>query len=125
MRPAVLGTIMVVVWAAGTSAQPPGALPTEPTHKGRPLSNWIEQLKSRQPGEREPAYAAIVVIGEPAVPHLIGRLGDRDTELVFYSGLACGKLGKPAFQPLLKALDSDDHRVVAAAAAGISRVAAK
>lgn len=122
MRIAVLGTVLVALWMPDTRAQPPGTPTAEPAHKGKTLSTWIEQLTSRQPGERGAAYDAIIAIGEPAIPHLVGRFGDRDPALRFYCGVACGKLGKPALEPLLKALDSDDHRVVAAAAAGVGMI---
>jgi hypothetical protein len=52
--------------------------PREPTHKGRPLSDWVHDLSNDKHEVRAAAAEAIRAIGPGAVPYLTNSLAQRD-----------------------------------------------
>lgn len=75
-----MGFIAAAMIAAGAILYAMG--PDEPTHNGRPLSEWIERLgdPNDKPGQVR-AEEAIRTIGAAAVPHLLRKLRARDSSL--------------------------------------------
>ena len=65
-----LWVVAVLVCASWTAAAPQGAAPTE-TYGGQPIEQWVERLGGKDPAESKEARAALIEIGQPAVPALM------------------------------------------------------
>jgi HEAT repeat protein len=100
MLPRALGALVLILalTAGGASAQstPAGK---EPVSRGRPLSEWIGDLKAAAPSVRNAAAYEIASLGPaaaPAVPALIEALDDPDAAVRFPVTVALGEIGPAA-----------------------------
>ena len=96
-----LGALMLVfALAAGTASAQAGASGgKEPVSQGRPLSEWIEDLKAAAPSVRNAAAYEIASLGpaaEGAVPALIEALDDPHPAVRFPITVALGEIGPGA-----------------------------
>ena len=65
------------------------AVPSEPSHQGRPLSAWLKDLESLKHEERQAAQEAIRAMGPKAIPFLKNSLEQRNSAaLRIYRGNA-------------------------------------
>jgi HEAT repeat protein len=101
----------------------------EPIYAGKPLSSWVEALKSDNLFERGRACVALGEIGpgaKDAVPALAERVrDDPDARVRAVAALALGKIGPPAHTaaPALGiALKNENPRVRAAAALALGAI---
>lgn len=53
----------------------------EPSHEGRPLSEWVRDLRDNQPETRARALKALRAMGDDAVPYLAETIGKDETLL--------------------------------------------
>jgi hypothetical protein len=89
-------TVLVLV---GLTAGPLAAGEKEPRYAGKPLSHWVELLRSQIPKERKEAVTALGKIGPPAIPDLLDALRGKDAYVRAGARLALGKMGKDAIPP--------------------------
>jgi len=67
----------------------------------------ISTFENRSWKVREAAFDALVVLGEPAVPHLVDALGDSHEQIVIPAIIALGAIRSPAaVDPLISLLDN-------------------
>lgn len=120
-------TFGVVMLALGLSASAAAAQSTstrgrEPVARGRPLSEWIAELKAPAPVTRNAAAYEIAGMGPaaaPAVPALIAALDDELPVVRFPVTVALGEIGPAAaaaVPKLLLVMDEDINDEVAAGA---------
>ncbi|HEY9507098.1 MAG TPA: HEAT repeat domain-containing protein [Gemmatimonadales bacterium] len=94
----------------------------EPVSRGRPLSEWIADLKAAAPATRNGAAYEIAGLGpaaKPAVPALIAALDDPDPAVRFPVTVALGEIGPDAADavPRLKQMMAEEFNDEIAAAA--------
>lgn len=97
----ILGSLGVVALlaTASASAQAPPAGSKEPVSDGRPLSQWIADLKELAPQTRNAAAYEIAGLGPAAaaaVPALIEALDDPSPVVRFPVTVALGEIGPAA-----------------------------
>ena len=91
-------TLILALTTGRASAQNAGG-PKEPVSRGRPLSEWIADLKAAAPATRNAAAYEIASLGpaaKPAVPALIEALDDPDAAVRFPVTVALGEIGPDA-----------------------------
>ncbi|HJN16538.1 MAG TPA: HEAT repeat domain-containing protein, partial [Armatimonadota bacterium] len=94
-------SLALIAFAAIAHAQP------EPTHEGKPLSEWVE-LMNQNPGNHI-AVRALGEIGEPALPHLIAAMRSHpDGAIRFLTQVALAKIGEPALPELDRIMEDGD-----------------
>ena len=120
-----LGTLGVAVGLFTTTLAAQSATPankSEPTSNGRPLSEWIADLKAPAPQSRNAAAYEIAGLGPaaaPAVPALIAALDDELPAVRFPVTVALGEIGpaaSAAVPRLLQVMEEDINDEVAAGA---------
>jgi HEAT repeat protein len=111
----VLGALALalVVTAGSASAQNAAPAGEEPVARGRPLSEWIADLKAAAPAIRNSAAYEIAGMGPAAaaaVPALIEALDDPMAAVRFPVTVALGELGPAAAAavPRLKRMMEED-----------------
>jgi HEAT repeat protein len=92
---------MLILGLATGSATAQNSAPAgpEPASHGRPLSEWIVELKAPAPSSRNAAAYEIASMGPaaaPAVPALIEALDDSDAAVRFPVTVALGEIGPAA-----------------------------
>jgi HEAT repeat protein len=126
-----LGTAaLALVLSAGTTAAQNGAPPTkEPVSQGRPLSEWIADLKAAAPVIRNGAAYEIASMGPSAVaavPALIEALDDPAAVVRFPVTVALGEIGPGATAavPRLKQMMEEElnDEIAASARRAIRRI---
>jgi len=80
----------------------------EPVHRGRRLSEWIEDLKTGDSKAKATAMDALGAIGSPAIPALAELLGD--TQAVNAATFALVRISKEALPVLLDTLTNGATR---------------
>jgi HEAT repeat protein len=120
----VLGAVALalVVTAGSASAQVGAPAAEEPVARGRPLSEWIADLKAAAPVIRNAAAYEIAGMGPSAaaaVPALIEALDDPVAVVRFPVTVALGEIGPAAAAavPRLKQMMEEDLNDEIAAAA--------
>ncbi len=120
----VLGALALalVVTAGSASAQTATPAAKEPQSRGRPLSEWIADLKAAAPVIRNAAayeIASMGPAGAPAVPALIEALDDPVAVVRFPVTVALGEIGPgaEAAVPRLKQMMEEELNDEIAAAA--------
>ena len=104
-------------WAQGKTAQA-----REPVASGRPLSQWIADLKAPAPQTRNAAAYEIAGLGSeaaPAVPALIQALDDPEASVRFPVTVALMEIGpaaKAAVPRLQQMMDEELNDEIAASA---------
>jgi HEAT repeat protein len=111
---------------SSSPARPPAP---EPVYRGRSLGEWRRDLRDGSPVARERAVAALLALGEPAVPVLAGVVADRDSSVRTLAIFCLGQLGpkaRGAVPALVEALRDPDWivRKYAAVALGLLEAAA-
>ena len=100
MLPRALGAfVLIFALAAGSASAQSGATAKEPVSQGRPLSEWIADLKAPAPSVRNAAAYEIASMGpaaKAAVPALIEALDDPSTAVRFPVTVALGESGPDA-----------------------------
>jgi hypothetical protein len=114
-------TLILALTTGGASAQN-AAGDKEPVSHGRPLSEWIADLKAAAPATRNAAAYEIAGLGpaaKPAVPALIEALEDPDAAVRFPVTVALGEIGPDAAAavPRLKQMMFEENNDEIAAAA--------
>jgi HEAT repeat protein len=114
-------TLIIALTTGGASAQN-AAGGQEPVARGRPLSEWIADLKAAAPATRNAAAYEIAGLGpaaKPAVPALIEALDDPDASVRFPVTVALGEIGPDAVAavPRLKQMMFEEINDEIAAAA--------
>jgi len=111
----ILGALglALVVAAGSASAQSAASAGEEPTARGRPLSEWIADLKGAAPAVRNAAAYEIAGMGPAAaaaVPALIEALDDPMPAVRFPVTVALGEIGPAAAAavPRLKQMTEED-----------------
>jgi HEAT repeat protein len=92
-----LSLLFLLATGSAFAQSPSGA--KEPVSKGRPLSEWIADLKGAAPSTRNAAAYEIASMGPAAaaaVPALIEALGDPDPAVRFPVTVALGEMGPAA-----------------------------
>jgi HEAT repeat protein len=120
----VLGVLALTLalTAGSVSAQYGASAATEPVSQGRPLSEWITELKAAAPAVRNAAAYEIASMGPaaaPAVPALIEALDDPVAVVRFPITVALGEIGPAAAAavPRLKQMMEEELSDEVAAAA--------
>jgi HEAT repeat protein len=118
---AMLGA-MVLMLSSSAPAQTTPAKAGEPVSGGRPLSEWIADLKGLSPQTRNAAAYEIAGLGSAAaaaVPALIATLDDEMAAVRFPATVALGEIGPAAEAavPRLKQMMEEDINDEVAAAA--------
>jgi HEAT repeat protein len=119
-----IGTLAVAALAltSGAAAQAKPARPREPVSNGRPLSQWIADLKAQAPQTRNAAAYEIAGLGPaaaPAVPALIVALDDPEPSVrypVTVALLEIGPAAKAAVPRLQQMMDEEINDEIAASA---------
>ena len=114
-------SLIIALTTGGASAQN-AAGGKEPVSRGRPLSEWISDLKAAAPATRNAAAYEIASLGpaaKPAVPALIEALDDPDAAVRFPVTVALGEIGPDAVAavPRLKQMMFEEINDEIAAAA--------
>src|SRR5262245_11249736 len=124
MRSHTLGPVAALSLAVLLPAAPAHEV-KEPKYAGKPLSGWLEQLRSGKTLDRRRAAATLWAHISPedraAVPALIKALTDEDAQVRSQAAAALGEIGKearPAVPALLKALNDPAVRARAVSALG-------
>jgi HEAT repeat protein len=94
-----MGLLAGAVLLLGRGAWAQAAAGPEPVADGRPLSQWVADLKAPAPQTRNAAAYEIAGLGPaaaPAVPALIEALGDSEATVRFPVTVALGEIGPPA-----------------------------
>jgi HEAT repeat protein len=110
-------SLAAAVVGQGVEAQTPGS---EPVYRGRPLGDWRQELQSGHPMIRERAVVALCELGEPAVPLLVGAIGDQDFNVRTLAIFCLGRMGPKAKEavPVLVQTLGDRDWIVRRYAAG-------
>jgi HEAT repeat protein len=90
---------LILTLAAGRASAQNAAGGQEPASRGRPLSEWIAELKAPAPSTRNAAAYEIASMGaaaKAAVPALIEALDDPDAAVRFPVTVALGEIGPDA-----------------------------
>jgi len=121
--------LALVVTAGSASAQDGAAAAKEPVSQGRPLSEWIADLKGAAPVTRNGAAYEIAGMGPAAaaaVPALIESLDDPIPAVRFPVTVALGEIGPAAAAavPRLKQMMEEEFNdeIAAAARRAIRRI---
>jgi HEAT repeat protein len=114
--------LALVLSAGSASAQTGAPAATEPVARGRPLSEWIAELKAAAPVNRNAAAYEIAGMGPAAaaaVPALIEALDDPVAVVRFPVTVALGEIGPGAAAavPRLKQMMEEELNDEIAAAA--------
>ena len=97
------GTLDAVRSSSFTKLKRIAALPTpEPIYKGRPLHDWMDDLRAGDFKIKEIARDALIAIGPPAIPALREALTDFRT--LNWAAFALANIGKEALPVLLESL---------------------
>jgi HEAT repeat protein len=118
----ILGSLAAAVLCLTSVARAQGAATKEPVADGRPLSQWIADLKEPAPQTRNAAAYEISGLGPAAaaaVPALIVALDDPEPAVRFPVTVALGEIGpaaKPAVPKLKKMMEEEINDEIAAAA---------
>jgi HEAT repeat protein len=118
-----LGALVAAAALSTSTLAAQGAAPAkEPTSSGRPLSEWIAELKAPAPQTRNAAAYEIAGMGPAAaaaVPALIEALDDELPTVRFPATVALGEIGPgaaAAVPRLLQMMEEDINDEVAAGA---------
>lgn len=121
--------LALVVNAGSASAQNGAPATQEPVSRGRPLSEWIADLKAAAPVIRNAAAYEIASLGPaaaPAVPALIEALDDPVAVVRFPVTVALGEIGPAAAAavPRLKQMMEEElnDEIAASAKRAIRRI---
>jgi HEAT repeat protein len=121
--------LTLALMAGSASAQNRAPETKEPVSRGRPLSEWITDLKAAAPIIRNAAAYEIASMGPaaaPAVPALIEALDDPVAVVRFPVTVALGEIGPAAAPavPRLKQMMVEDlnDEIAAAARRAIRRI---
>jgi HEAT repeat protein len=90
---------LLLALATGSASAQNAAGVKEPVSRGRPLSEWIADLKAAAPSVRNAAAYEIASMGpaaKAAVPALIEALDDPDPAVRFPVTVALGEIGADA-----------------------------
>lgn len=90
---------LLLALATGSASAQSAAGGAEPASRGRPLSEWIADLKAAAPSVRNAAAYEIASMGssaKAAVPALIEALDDPDPAVRFPVTVALGEIGPGA-----------------------------
>ena len=90
---------LILALTTGSASAQDAAKGQEPVSRGRPLSEWIADLKAAAPATRNAAAYEIASLGptaKPAVPALIEALDDPDAAVRFPVTVALGEIGPDA-----------------------------
>ena len=90
---------LILALTTGRASAQDAAGAKEPVSRGRPLSEWIADLKASAPATRNAAAYEIAGLGpaaKPAVPALIEALDDPDAAVRFPVTVALGEIGPDA-----------------------------
>jgi HEAT repeat protein len=90
---------LILALTTGSASAQNAAGGKEPVSHGRPLSEWIADLKAAAPATRNAAAYEIAGLGpaaKPAVPALIEALEDPDAAVRFPVTVALGEIGPDA-----------------------------
>jgi HEAT repeat protein len=90
---------LILALTTGRASAQNAAGGQEPVSRGRPLSEWIADLKAAAPATRNAAAYEIASMGaaaKPAVPALIEALDDPDATVRFPVTVALGEIGPDA-----------------------------
>jgi HEAT repeat protein len=114
--------LALVVTAGSASAQTGAPAAKEPVSRGRPLSEWVAELKAAAPVVRNGAAYEIAGMGPAAaaaVPALIEALDDELAVVRYPVTVALGEIGAPAAAavPRLRQMMEEDMNDDVAAAA--------
>jgi HEAT repeat protein len=114
--------LTLALTAGHASAQNGAPAAKEPVSRGRPLSEWITELKAAAPAVRNAAAYEIASMGPaaaPAVPALIEALDDPVAVVRFPVTVALGEIGPAAAAavPRLKQMMEEELSDEVAAAA--------
>jgi hypothetical protein len=120
----ILGTwgAMAVVLSSAAMAQAKPARLREPVANGRPLSQWVADLKAQSPQTRNAAAYEIAGLGPAAasaVPALIAALDDPEPSVRFPVTVALLEIGpaaKAAIPRLQQMMDEEINDEIAASA---------
>jgi len=91
--------VLLLALSTGRAAAQNTAAGQEPVSRGRPLSEWIAELKAPAPATRNAAAYEIASMGpaaKAAVPALIEALDDPDPAVRFPVTVALGEIGPGA-----------------------------
>ena len=121
--------LTLALTAGSASAQSDASAAKEPVSQGRPLSEWIIDLKGAAPLTRNAAAYEIAGMGPaaaPAVPALIEALDDPAAVVRFPVTVALGEIG-PAAAPAVPKLkqmmvEELNDEIAAAARRAIRRI---
>lgn len=94
----------------------------EPLYRGRPFEAWSRDLGEGTPMIRERAVVALCEFEAPAVPLLVGAIGDQDFNVRTLAIFCLGRMGpkaKDAVPVLVKTLEDRDWIVRRYAAAAL------
>ncbi len=95
------------------------------SYQGKTLQEWIDDLATEEPYQREKAIEALQALGEPAVPGLIGALQDKNVRVRRGATVVLGKIGAltPDVVPALQqAMRDGDQKVRENATEALARV---
>src|SRR5512145_2563557 len=90
---------LILALTTGSASAQAAATGLDPVSRGRPLSEWIAELKAAAPATRNAAAYEIASLGpaaKPAVPALIEALDDPDAAVRFPVTVALGEIGPDA-----------------------------
>jgi len=129
----ILGTLsLALVLATGASAQATPRKSQEPVSHGRPLSEWIAELKGLAPQTRNAAAYEIAGMGPAAaaaVPALIVTLDDPIAAVRFPAIIALMEIGPAAKAavPRLQQMEEEEinDEIAAAARRALRRILAE
>ena len=105
--------LLVLTLAAGCSSRPEGPL----TAGGRPVSHWLDELRSPDPKARKKAVRELGHVGKAdpaAIPAVTGALKDPDPQVRAEAALALLNLGPAAAEavPALEEVRNDSDPAV-------------
>ena len=120
---------LILALGAGRASAQSAASGQEPVSRGRPLSEWIADLKGAAPATRNAAAYEIASMGpaaKAAVPALVEALGDPDPAVRFPVTVALSEIGPDAAAavPRLKEMmfEEINDEIAAAARRAIRRI---
>jgi HEAT repeat protein len=114
--------VVLLLSSSGVLAQSKPVQPKEPVSNGRPLSEWIAELKALAPQTRNAAAYEIAGLGPaaaPAVPALIEALDDPIAAVRFPVTIALLEIGpaaKAAVPRLQQMMEEEINDEIAASA---------
>ena len=115
MIKALLTLCIFFAATSSAAAQSRTTASSEPVYEGKPLSEWIAQLRDLAPQDRSAAAYAISGIGPAAkrsVPALVTLLRDESPNVRYAAAWALGELGPAASEAipaLTRAQEEDEH----------------